>query len=55
VTFKGTIPSSGYSNQYTDFLRDKFYEKDPNYGTPGTYIASDPWDDGFFTEWTWQP
>jgi len=42
VTFRGTIPSSGFASHafYSESdLRDKFYELDSN-GTPGTYKRS---------------
>jgi hypothetical protein len=40
VTFEGTIPSSGFPNDYPPFpgdLRAKFYATDATNGTPGTY------------------
>jgi len=46
VTFQGTIPSGGFSGYIFggdgyDNLRSKFYEIEPNYGTPGTYTWAD--------------
>jgi hypothetical protein len=39
--FLGIIPSNGFdSPSFPGNLRDVFYVKDPNYGTPGTYTRA---------------
>jgi len=52
VTFQGTIKQVNFSNNipfspdlpYPNDLRSKFYARDPNYGTPGTYTrGEDGW------------
>jgi hypothetical protein len=51
VTFQGKIPLNGFNgmNAFPDDLRDKFYAKDKNNGTPGTYITSNPGRDSIWT------
>jgi len=43
VTFENTIPSKNFrADAFNGDLRDKFYEKDKDNGTPGTYITAAP-------------
>jgi len=43
VTFQGTIPLSGFSTDSFDGdLRARFYARDKNNGTPGTYTTTGP-------------
>jgi len=50
VTFQGTIPSEDFYDAFEGDLRDKFYETDPDNGTPGTYTRPTNGD-----YWTKQP
>jgi hypothetical protein len=54
VTFQGTIASNRFStapNTFPGDLRNKFYASNSSYGTPGTYITSNP---GWGAVWTRQ-